>query len=366
MTRQVTTIHGEPSYTLESDRIKLAVTRRGGHMGPVRFKLGNRWVSPYSLAPWKPDECAGNTPPILRVLRGDFLCLPFGGDGDYVHGETANLTWRQVKSTSEHLRLRMKLKRPSGSVAKTIGIRPGERAVYQEHMVSGVEGRFNFGHHAILKFPDDDGPYHINVSPFRYGSTKPEPFTDPAIGEYSALKVNATFHSLDRVPLASGGTTSLRKVPAREGYEDLVMVSSRPGDFAWTAATLDGYVWISLKDPRILPSTLFWLSNGGRHYPPWNGRHRRRIGLEEVNSHFSDGHAVSRKDLLKKKGVPTTRAFSAKEPTCIRMIHVVHPVPRAFGRVERIERDSDGESILVSNNQGKAVRVPVNWRFLYW
>ena len=61
---------------------------------------------------------------------------------------------------------------------------------------------------------------------------------------------------------------------------------AKPGDFAWTAATLDGYVWISLKDPRTLPSTLFWISNGGRHGEPWNGRHLRRLGLEEICGHF--------------------------------------------------------------------------------
>src|SRR5258706_10241482 len=115
------------------------------------------------------------------------------------------------------------------------------------------------------------------------------------------------------------------------------MVSSNPGEFAWSAATLDGYVWISLKDPRTLPSTLFWISNGGRHGAPWNGRHLGRLALEEVCGHFSDGLEISKQNRLKAEGVPTTLAFKAKEAKSIRNIHLVHPVGPGFGRVERID-----------------------------
>ena len=85
---------------------------------------------------------------------------------------------------------------------------------------------------------------------------------------------------------------------ARDGYEDIVLMASDPKlPFAWTALTVPehNYVWFALKDPRVLPSTLFWISNGGRHYAPWNGRHRRAIGLEEVVSNFHSGLAESAK-----------------------------------------------------------------------
>ena len=49
------TIHGAESYVLANDFVKVAVTRDGGHLAPVVFKLGGREVSPYAVAPWLPE-----------------------------------------------------------------------------------------------------------------------------------------------------------------------------------------------------------------------------------------------------------------------------------------------------------------------
>jgi hypothetical protein len=360
-------VHGEPSYALGNGDVSLHVTRRAGHMAPVRFRIGKRWVEPYALAPWQPHEIDQSLPPILRVLRGDYFCLPFGSSKGVkdVHGETANGTWDLVANGAGRMILEMDVQSPKCRVRKTLSLKAGHRAVYQEHRIEGLQGRYNLGHHAILEFPEKGGPYHVNTSPFRFGSVKPDPFSDPLAREYGALKTGARFSSLAKVPLANGGTTSLQRYPARKGFEDLVLMASRPGDFAWTAATLDGYVWISLKDPRTLPSTLFWISNGGRHAPPWNGTHLRRLGLEEVCGHFSDGLEASRKNLLRAHGVPTTLAFKSKEPKSIRLIHLVHPVPRKFGMVTAVEKGASGTEITVTGSDGQTVNVPVDWVFLH-
>lgn len=360
-------IYGEPSFALGNRDVELSLTRRAGHMGPVRFRVGKRWVQPYALAPWQPQELGEEYPPVLRVLRGDYFCLPFGESKGIPdpHGETANKDWELIESGSGRLVLEMDVKAPACKVRKTLSIKEGQRAVYQEHRIEGLQGRYNFGHHAILQFPGKGGPYHVNTSPFRYGSVKTEPFSNPLAREYGALKTGSRFTSLAKVPLANGGFTTLQEYPARQGFEDLIMVSSNPGDFAWTAATLDGYVWISLKDPRTLPNTLFWHSNGGRHGAPWSGRHLGRLGLEEVCGHFSDGLEISRKNLIKAQGVPTTLAFRASEAKSIRNIHVVHPVPKGFGRVERVEKGSGGAYISVTGSQGKTLKVPVDWVFLH-
>jgi hypothetical protein len=335
-------------------------------MAPVRFLVDDRWVEPLSMPPWVPDECNEEVPPILKVLRGDFFCLPFGGDASVTlpHGETANAMWTLVSQDANTLKVRMDLAESPGSVTKSLGVREGQRAVYLEHVIEGLDATLNFGHHAILQFPNEGGPFFVNTSPFRFAATKPEALTDPAIGEYSCLKIGARFRSLDRVPLATGGHTSLRQYPAREGFEDLIMLSSVPGDFAWTAATLDGYLWLTLKDPRKLPSTLFWLSNGGRHYPPWNGRHRARLGLEEVLSHFNDGPIVSSQDRLSAEGIPTARQFRREEATSIRLVYVVHPVPPGFGMVKNVRRVKDG-GVDVRGSNGERIRIPVDWQFLY-
>lgn len=363
--RTLTTVHGEPSYSLANGDVELFVTRRGGHLAPVRFRLGRRWVQPYALAPWRPDEVDASLPAVLKVLRGDYLCFPFGGGKGIKdpHGEPANEAWSLAEAGGGSLVLDMRVKAPACRIRKLVRIVEGQRAVYQEHRIEGLRGRYNFGHHAILEFPEG-GPFHVNVSPFRFASVKPEPFSDPLQREYGALRTGAAFKSLEKVPLAAGGVADLTRYPSRQGFEDLVMMVAKPGDFAWTAATLDGYVWISLKDPRTLPSTLFWISNGGRHGGPWNGRHLRRLGLEEICGHYCDSLDVSRQDRLKARGIPTTAEFRAGEATSIRVIHLAHPVPRGFGRVEAILRDRSGTEITV-RGQGGEVKVPVDWRFLH-
>jgi hypothetical protein len=359
-------VHGEPSYRLGNGDVELFVTPRGGHLGPVRFRLGKRWAQPYALAPWQPTDLSDG-PPIIRVLRGDFFCLPFGSSANIrdVHGETANGTWERLENGPGRLVMEMDVKNPQCKVRKTLGIRRGQRAVYQEHRIEGLQGHFNFGHHAILQFPEKGGPYFVNTSPFRFGQVKPEAFSDPLNREYGALKTGARFQSLAKVPLAAGGVTSLQEYPARRGFEDLIQVSSVAGDLAWTAATLDGYVWISLKDPRVLPSTLFWLSNGGRHAPPWNGRHLGRLGLEEVCGHFSDGLEVSRRNLLRKHGVPTALSFRTRTPRSVRAIHLVHPVPEGFGRVRRILPAKSGDAVRIWGSRSQALDAPVDWNFLH-
>lgn len=361
-----TAVHGADSFWLQCDKVELYITEEGGHLAPVNFKLKHRWVCPYALSPWTAEEYTDEVQPVIRVLRGDFFCLPFGESKGYpyTHGESANLRWKYVKSDLRSITLELDTEKPAGRITKKVSLRPGERAVYQEHIVSGVRGRFNFGHHAIIQFPEDGPPCHVNTSPFQFGQVKPDAFTNPENAEYSILKTGGRFRSLGRVPLATGGYTSLQEYPARPGYEDLVMVSSKPMPFAWTAVTLHGYVWFALKNPRVLPSTLFWISNGGRHRPPLSGRYLRRLGLEEVNSHFCDGLEVSRKDLLKGEGIPTTGRFSRKAPTTIRMIQGVHQVPDDFGMVTAIKPVNKESAVIIKGTSGATCTVPVDYDFV--
>lgn len=359
------TVHGEKSFRMGNSLVDLSLTERGGHMAPVRFKLGRKWVSPYSLAPWDSGECEKGTPPILQVLRGDFFCIPFGASKavPVVHGDTANAKWMLRAAGSDSLELGMEMKAIPGRVRKRIHLEEGHRAVYQEHLLSGVNGNFNYGHHAILQFPETGFQCRVSTSPFLFGSVKPDPFTDPAIGEYGALKTGATFSSLKKVPLATGGYTDLTKYPDRNGFEDLIMVSSKPGNLAWTAVTFADYVWIALKDPRVLPSTLFWISNGGRHQKPWKGRHRNRMGLEEVCSYFCDGLELSTRDLLKDKRIPTSRQFDPGESFKVRQVHLVHPVPRDFGLVANVRPVTKSDTVEIVSESGASVLAPVRWSY---
>ena len=97
-------VRGQPSWRIASPHVEAFVTELGGHLGPVSFRLGGKRIEPYSVAPWAEERIDPATPNILRVLRGDFFCMPFGGNetpyrGERhpVHGETANARW-ELKS----------------------------------------------------------------------------------------------------------------------------------------------------------------------------------------------------------------------------------------------------------------------------
>lgn len=362
-------VHGELSWRLSNDSVTLWITHLGGHVGPVEFQLEGRTVSPYALAPWASDEAPDSLPNLLSVLRGDFFCFPFGPqESGPPHGVSANEPWRLVDGNGERISLSMGDPDSGGKLDKIVFTRAGETAVYSEHRISGVSGRFSYGNHPILNCSGlDEGHARVSVSPFRWASVYPGMFSDPANQEFGALEPGGRFSDLRAVPLADGGTTDLTRYPARKGCEDLVMMVSEPTTieqpFAWSAVVLDGYVWFSLKNPADFPATLFWISNGGRHAAPWNGSHLGRIGIEEVCSHFSDSVDVSRGDRLAEDSIPTSREFVADQTVSLRILQAVAAVDEDFGRVISIRPNGPG-SVLITGETGKPVESTIDWNFV--
>ncbi|MBG7606551.1 MAG: hypothetical protein IZT59_00740 [Verrucomicrobia bacterium] len=364
------TIHGAPSFSLSSDLVSLHVTQDGGHLAPVEFKLAERTVSPYALAPWKPDEIDDDLPVLLKSLRGDFLCLPFGPQAEGPpHGETANNQWHLTSESENSLSLEIEASDVSAKVTKTISLRPGQTAIYYDHRISGLEGNFSYGNHPILDLSQvEEGKARVSVSPFRWASVYPEYFSNPADGANQALKIGAIFTDLSEVPLTEGGTTDLTRYPSRPATDDLVMIVSEgtteQQPFAWSAVVMDGYVWFSLKNPADFPATMFWLSNGGRSAHPWDSRHTARLGIEEVCSHFCDSVDISRKDLLCNLAIPTTRKFAKTEPVTLRIIQAVAATPEGFGLVTSITPAGENSVTIIDEN-GDAVEAKVNWGFVF-
>lgn len=368
-------IQGQPSWTFRTSEVEAAVTRLGGHLAPVRFRIGkDRWVEPFEVAPWAEEKVSTEIPDLLRVMRGDFFCMPFGGNSKPFrgenhppHGETANAIWTLESSQPNRVDLSMETKVRKGRVTKTLELIPGHAAIYSRHVISGMKGSMPLGHHPILKLPGANSG-RLSLSRFTFGQVLPEVFENPADGGYSILKVGAKFTSLHKVPRADGLFTDLSAYPAREGYEDLVMMASDPKlPFAWTALVVaeEGYVWFSLKNPRILRSTVFWMSNGGRHYAPWSGRHRHAIGLEEVTANFHLGLADSAKpNPLNKAGIETIVQLDPKKPLSVPYIMAVAAIPRGFDVVKSIRSSADGKSVTLTSQSGKTITVPLNVNFV--
>ncbi|MEO7796129.1 MAG: hypothetical protein ABIY47_00225, partial [Opitutaceae bacterium] len=182
----------------------------------------------------------------------------------------------------------------------------------------------------------------------------------------SALKTGAHFRSLETVPRAEGGNADLSRFPAREGFEDLVMLMGKPNrSLGWSAVTFpeERWVFLQLKNPEVLRHTVLWHSNGGRHYPPWSGRHRGVLGLEETTSYFHLGLAESaRSNELKRAGFPTAVKLSPKKPLRVPHIFAVAAIPRGFDVVADVQATAGG--IAITSSSGKVVRMPLDVEFL--
>ena len=364
-------VHGAPSWRVAASHVAAFVTVQGGHTGPVRYRLGDRWVSPGHVAPWA-EEPTEDLPPMLRLLRGDFFCMPFGGGGGHPpHGETANAVWTLDDVAHEDdattLVAHLDLTLGPGRVEKHVTLRDGHAAVYTQHVVRGASGPMPLGHHAMLRFPDAEGSGLVAVSPFAKGFVAPEPIETAETGGASSLAPGATFDYLDAVPLAAGGTTDLSCYPARRGYEDLVLLASDPAPaFCWTAVTFpaEGYVWFALKNPRALRATVLWHSNGGRRYAPWNSRHVNVLGLEEVTSYFHYGLPISAEpNALTAQGIPTAIDLNPATPLDVRYVTAVAAVPRGFDHVAAIEPEG-GSHVRLTSRSGAHVGVPLDHGFV--
>jgi len=380
---QERTIHAQASWILATDDVEVAVTKLGGHMAPVTFDRRGRPFQPYHVSPWQDEGLEDLPAAVLVPLRGDFFCLPFGGNAAAFngerhapHGETATAAWQLASRTrqadgTEALTLTLDTRVRPGRISKVLSVAPGQPVVYSRHVIEGFAGPAPLGHHATLAMPEQEGAVAVSVSPFKLGMTCPGVFSDPVNGEYQSLAGGQPFADLARVPslFKDPATVDCTRFPVRRGYADLLAMvadtAALDGGPAWTAAvnTADRWVWFALRDPDVLPTTVFWIENRGRHGVPWNGRNSC-LGLEDVCAYFADGLVPSAQpNQLSQQGIRTAVELDAKKPTEIRYAQGAARVPEGFDRVQRIDFSQPGRMILVSA-AGPTVTVPVNHGFV--
>lgn len=369
---------GQPGWRLRNGQVDLRLTRTAGMLGPVTFRLPDgRKVSPFAVAPWASETLAPGTPKLLAALRGDFFCAPFGGNGTAIageshppHGESANADWtlegRVAVGDAQTLHAHLTTRVRHGRIDKRLTLRDGQAAVYCEHVISGMSGRLPIGTHPCFRFPDGEGSARVSVGGWRWGQVLPVPLELPAGRGYSALRPGARFRRLDRVPLAAGGFADLTRYPARRGFEDLVMLmGSGKGAFGWSAITYpeERYCVLQIKDPQVLTHTVLWHSNGGRHYPPWNGRHVDVLGVEEVTSYFHFGLAESvRSNPLNRAGFPTAVKLDRRRPLRVAHLFAAVSLPRGFDQVAEVRAVRGGVEVLAAN--GRSARAPLDLDFV--
>jgi len=372
-------IQGQDSFLLETSAVHLAITAVGGMLAPVTFFPSEpEPIRPYAIAPWAQEPLPPDTPAMIAALRGDWFCSAFGGNDEPVagkqlppHGETANARWEGIACGESEagcwLKLGVDLPLQGGRCEATTALLNNHAVIYQRHDLSALVGPCNPGHHATLAFPDKPGAGRLSFSPFVYAQTYTAPAERPENRGYSWLKPDTEIHDLRTVPCIDGSVTDLSRYPARRGFEDIaILCADRSLEFAWSAVTFaaPGYVWFTLRDPQQFNSTLLWFSNGGRHFPPWSGRHVNVLGIEDITAYFHVGAAASlRANKLQERGIRTHLLPDSSGRLPLNYIQGVARVPPEFDTVARIETSGAGRVSLISAS-GASVQAPCEVDFL--
>jgi hypothetical protein len=364
----------EKGWEFKADKITLHITERGGHMGPVYFHIDeNSTFQPYYINPWNNENLFIETE-VLRPLRGDFFCLPFGGDNNWngeshkAHGETACNNWalKDFIDDKDCMKIEFQMEtfdRP-GNVTKRIMLSHDELNVYSQHTISGFSGPTPMGHHATLR---GDTPVNIKTADFIQGMTNPDmnPIHDNR--EYYSLPPGKKFDDLKKVPTiwSDNPVTDCSIFPNREGFVDIIQLyNSTESRYGWTTAVFQeqGYLWYSLKDVEVLPSTLLWMENKGRHQSPWNGRNCC-IGLEDICSYFASGLSKSAmENEINKSGIKTCHILGNEEPFNVNYIQGVVPIPEGFTEVQNLKFKKN--QLIFESTTGISVTTKVHYEFI--
>ena len=360
-------------HSIEADGIRLKLDLEVGHIRSLEIDAGDRRLTPLHTAPWIEERSIVDDPSIapgLKYLSGDFFCAPFcASDVEEAppHGWPANGRWELAgeEADSGGATARFVLDRlvMGARVAKEITLRDGHPFVYQCHKFEGGDGAISAASHAMTRF---QGKGRLSFSPKRFAETPDTPQeSDPDRGR-SLFARSAHVTDLARLPLAEGGAVDLHDFPVADEHEDFVMlVEAAESQIGWAAAarvdTRD--IVFSLKKPADYPVTFLWFSNGGRYYPPWNGRHFGVLGIEEGRAWSSYGHAASiAPNPLSGMGVPTSLVLAPGKSVGLRHVIGGVPLPAAWSGVAAVEA-ADG-ILRITGDEGSTTEHPYDAGFL--
>jgi hypothetical protein len=312
-------------WTLVWAHGEATVQALGGMLAPVRFDLGaGRSVTPFRPAPWGDDE---RWPGLMRALRGEWPCLPFGmvqaprglphgfevraaADG-WDHGYAANHLWRRVEQTAHRLTLAIDYPPEADidSLERTIEADPDAPALVVSVTVRARRTVvLPFALHPTFAVPEKG----IEVLACRHRRIHGYPVApEPGV---SRVVPNSTFASLAAIPTAAGPLNATR-LPLPEKTEELLQMEGCEPPFVVRYRSPRADVLLDWN-PAELPDALLWISNGGRSHEPWAGRHFA-LGVEPANSFFDLGRVASPPadhPLAGRHGL----AFEAGKPRMIR------------------------------------------------
>ena len=296
----------DAARTLAWSHGRAEIQRLGAMLGPVVFSTpGRAHFQPMHVAPWADEPAAAELPGILRRLRGEWPCVPFGRvddagrlpdgwtprapDDGWGHGYGSHHEWDWLPAddpSTSRLGVAYPPDSPVRRLERTIRAVAGEPAL---DVTLQIEVRrpctLPVALHPTLRL--DLGRVALGVQ--HRGACFSYPVgTAPDV---SRLMPGAGFADLARAPAFDGSTIDLGRFPQAVDSEELVQVADVAApveldylDLGWTLRL----AW----DTALLPDVMLWVSHRGRGQAPWNGRHLA-LGVEPVNGAFDLGRIAA-------------------------------------------------------------------------
>jgi hypothetical protein len=297
---------GDDSRSLAWAHGRAELQRLGGMLGPVAFKApGRADFQPLQVAPWAGEPGAGELPGILRRLRGEWPCVPFGRvdtprdwppgwtpttpDDEWSHGYAAHHEWAWI-AQDDPLVLALRVSCPDESPVRCL---TRHVAAVADAPALEITLRIDVRRPCILPIalhPTlrlDPGRVELRVPHRGQGFTYP---VDVA-PDRSRLAPDRRFAALSRVPAIDGDDIDLSRYPQAVDSEELVQLMDADGPV--TVRYVDQRWSLEIDwDRAQLPDVLLWVSHRGRAHAPWNGRHLA-LGVEPLNGVFDLGRVAS-------------------------------------------------------------------------
>ncbi|MBF9058633.1 hypothetical protein HKCCSP123_05500 [Rhodobacterales bacterium HKCCSP123] len=325
------------------------------------WQVGGR--RPLHSAPWREEVAVQSDPDLPLVnkrLAGDFLCMPFGQDdvaGGPIHGPTANAPWEVIRQDVAEAHLRLSVHVRGATVDKLVQITGP--VLYQTHRIVGGEGAVTFAHHPMIRMAEGG---RLSYSPKRAVLTDPVPqyagHTLWALNQTRPVAGNDL-----RLDCEDGTEWDLHHYPAGHRVEDFcILVEGRGARIGWTVAmrNAEDDMLVVLKDARLMPVTMLWVSNGGRDFSPWNGRHTGVLGIEDGCACGAAGLAAALADnRLTAMGVPTVMPLGGART----IRHAMVSLPRPPGWSEVAEVTLARGRMTLTEIGGGQVSVPFDSGF---
>ncbi len=321
-------------WTIESDHVRAVIQSQGAMLAPGWFKLGEREVQPFAIAPWSADSGPQYEalPKILQRLRGEWACVPYGierapgelpgdweaSDADPIefapepHGRSSNAEWTLSHRTKDSIVL--SLDYPDPHPVKRVERRITASSARPElELRLAIEARTScaipIGVHPTFRLPMAPHRARLEFGTGTLAWTSPVPLE----ADIACFRSDVRKTSLDRIPLTDG-TTDITRLPLSYSAEEIVLTTGHSGRA--TLTNLDERYTVTLAwDPGIFPACQLWLSNWGRHAYPWNNRFLA-LGIEPIRAAFDLGTRASRNrsNPLWKAGIPCTMELSPASP----------------------------------------------------